>query len=90
MIPVPDDQVFGTRLKEIRKRGVNQVDLTQQLGLHQSLIAQYRSGYLRLHRALLVRLAPVLDTTPDEILALKAAAAGPEAARIDRRFLRRL
>jgi transcriptional regulator with XRE-family HTH domain len=88
-VPEPPADSFGNRLKEIRKRrGVSQVELARRLGLHQSLISQYECGYLRLHGALLVRLAQALDTTPDAILtATPPAAAEPP---IDRRFLRRL
>ena len=89
-VPEPSADVFGNRLKEIRKRrGLSQVELARRLGLHQSLISQYECGYLRLHGALLVRLAQALETTPDEIL---AATPTPTAAEppLDRRFLRRL
>lgn len=91
-IPLPDDTAFGKRLQEIRKRrGLSQVELAYRLGIHQSLISQYERGYLRLHGALLVRLAQALKTTPDEILALKASKANGESPHtIDRRFLRRL
>lgn len=87
---MPDDKLFGRRLQEIRKRrGLSQVEVAQRLGIHQSLISQYERGYLRLHGALLVRLAQILKTTPDEILSMKAADNG-DAHTIDRRFLRRL
>jgi transcriptional regulator with XRE-family HTH domain len=87
---VPDDKAFGRRLQEIRKRrGLSQVDVARRLDIHQSLISQYERGYLRLHGALLVRLAQVLDTTPDEILAIKVISE-EKAPAIDRRFLRRL
>lgn len=91
-VPEPPADVFGNRLKEIRKRrGLSQVELARRLGLHQSLISQYECGYLRLHGALLVRLAQALATTPDEILAASPppAPAVPEPP-LDRRFLRRL
>jgi transcriptional regulator with XRE-family HTH domain len=88
---VPDDKAFGRRLQEIRKRrGLSQVDVARRLDIHQSLISQYERGYLRLHGALLVRLAQVLDTTPDEILAVKGISDDGKAPAIDRRFLRRL
>ena len=91
VIPLPDDKAFGKRLKEIRKRhAVSQVDLAQRLGIHQSLISQYERGYLRLHGALLVRLAQALQTTPDEILAVKEIPSNGDEHPIDRRFLRRL
>jgi len=62
----------------------------RQLGIHQSLISQYERGYLRLHGALLVRLAQALGTTPDEILALKQPKTNGDGHTLDRRFLRRL
>ena len=90
-IPQPDDKAFGMRLQEIRKRrGLSQVEVAERLGIHQSLISQYERGYLRLHGALLVRLAEVLKTTPDEILAVKKARANGEDQTLDRRFVRRL
>jgi len=47
------------------------------------------TGYLRLHGALLMRLAQVLQTTPTRISA-RATVAAEEFPVIDRRFLRRL
>jgi transcriptional regulator with XRE-family HTH domain len=89
-VPLPDDKAFGMRLQEIRKRrGLSQVEVAQRLAIHQSLISQYERGYLRLHGALLVRLATVLQTTPDEILVLKQAKPETDQAP-DRRFVRRL
>jgi transcriptional regulator with XRE-family HTH domain len=67
-----------------------QVELAQRLGIHPSLISQYECGYLRLHGALLIRLAQALQTTPDDILGAHATAAAEEFPVIDRRFLRRL
>jgi transcriptional regulator with XRE-family HTH domain len=89
VIPLPDDKAFGMRLQEIRKRrGVSQGDLARQLGIHQSLISQYERGYLRLHGALIVRLARALQTTPDEILSVES---NPDSGgTLDRRFVRRL
>jgi transcriptional regulator with XRE-family HTH domain len=90
-IPLPDDKAFGERLQQIRKRrGLSQVEVAQRLGIHQSLISQYERGYLRLHGALLVRLAQALETTPDAILALKQLKTNGDGHTLDRRFLRRL
>jgi transcriptional regulator with XRE-family HTH domain len=90
-VPLPDDKAFGIRLQEIRKRrGLSQVEVAEKLGIHQSLISQYERGYLRLHGALLVRLAQVLKTTPDAILAVKQFAPDAESTTLDRRFVRRL
>jgi transcriptional regulator with XRE-family HTH domain len=91
VVPVPDDKAFGRRLQEIRKRrGLSQVDVAQRLGIHQSLISQYERGYLRLHGALLVRLAQALKTTPDEILTVKEISGNGDGPSVDRRFVRRL
>jgi transcriptional regulator with XRE-family HTH domain len=88
---VPESPSFGQRLKTIRKRrGLSQVELAARLGLHQSLISQYERGYLRLHGALLMRLAQALATTPDEILGSPARPPAAPEAPVDRRFLRRL
>lgn len=89
VVPMPDDKAFGERLQQIRKRrGLSQVEVAQRLDIHPSLISQYERGYLRLHGALLVRLAQVLSTTPDEILAMRPHRDDGDA--VDRRFLRRL
>jgi transcriptional regulator with XRE-family HTH domain len=91
VVPEPDDTLFGQRLKALRKRrGLSQVELAQRLGLHPSLISQYECGYLRLHGALLVRLAQALQTTADEILATQTTAGAEALPDVDRRFLRRL
>ena len=91
VVPMPDDQAFGTRLQEIRKRRqLSQAEVGQRLGIHPSLVSQYERGYLRLHGALLVRIAVVLKTTPDEILAVKEMGSNGDERSIDRRFLRRL
>jgi transcriptional regulator with XRE-family HTH domain len=91
VVPVPDDKAFGRRLQEIRKRrGMSQVEVAGRLGIHPSLISQYERGYLRLHGALLVRLAQALKTSPDEILAIKEIGGNGDDHAVDRRFLRRL
>jgi transcriptional regulator with XRE-family HTH domain len=90
VVPMPDDKLFGRRLQEIRKRRkLSQVEVAQRLGIHPSLVSQYERGYLRLHGALLVRLAQALKTTPDEILAVKELPPTQDD-QIDRRFVRRL
>lgn len=91
IVPEPDDTRFGQRLKTLRKRrGLSQVELAQRLDIHPSVISQYECGYLRLHVALLVRLAHALQTTADEILATETTAGAEELPVVDRRFLRRL
>lgn len=90
-MPVPDKLSFGKHLQQIRKRrGLSQVELAQRLGIHQSLISQYERGYLRLHGALIVRLAAALEVTPDALLTAPDAQDKSQEPAIDRRFLRRL
>lgn len=69
---------------------MSQAEVAQRLGLHPSLISQYERGYLRLHGALIVRLAAALQTTPDQILSAKDLEENGQEPVIDRRFLRRL
>jgi transcriptional regulator with XRE-family HTH domain len=91
VIPMPDDKLFGARLKEIRKRrGVTQVDLARRLGIHQSLISQYERGSVRLHGALIVRFAQALQARPDEILAPETTPPAENGHTLDRRFVKRL
>ena len=90
-MPTPDALSFGNRLQQIRKRrGVSQVELGQRLGIHQSLISQYERGYLRLHGALIVRLAAALEVTPDALLSPQEPVEKAPEATVDRRFLRRI
>ena len=82
-----DEKVFGRRLQEIRnRRGLTQLEVAERLGIHQSLVSQYERGYLRLHGALILKLAKILRTSPNEIL----GAEEPRENGLDRRFLRRL
>jgi transcriptional regulator with XRE-family HTH domain len=79
------------RLQDVRKRRpMSQVDVAERLGIHPSRVSQYERGYLRLHGALLVRMAEVLKTTPHEILAVREIRSNGDEQAIDRRFLRRL
>lgn len=90
-IPIPDKLAIGEKLQQVRKRrGLSQVELAKRLGIHQSLISQYERGYLRLHGALIVRLAAALEVTPDTLLASALGKDTPPEAPVDRRFLRRL
>jgi transcriptional regulator with XRE-family HTH domain len=85
----PEDVEFGKRLREIRKsRDLTQAELAQQLGLHQSLIAQYEGGYIRLYASLIVRLCRALRSTPNELLGFQEIKA--EVLTRNRRLLPRL
>jgi transcriptional regulator with XRE-family HTH domain len=85
-----EDNVFGKRLLEIRKRrGLTQTELASKLGMQQSMIAQYERGYIRVHAAtLIVRVARALETTPNELLGVEEIKA--EGIVRNRRLLRRL
>ncbi len=59
----------GQRLKELRKRRqLTQAEVAQKLGVHRSLVAQYEGGYLRLHADLIIRVAQILQASPNELL----------------------
>ena len=84
-----EDIEFGKRLREIRKsRDLTQAELAQQLRIHQSLIAQYEGGYIRLYASLIVRLCRALRATPNELLGFEEIQAEPLTR--NRRLLPRL
>lgn len=59
----------GQRLKQLRNRlQLTQAEVAAQLGVHRSLVAQYEGGYLRLNADLIIRLAAILKTSPNELL----------------------
>jgi transcriptional regulator with XRE-family HTH domain len=85
----PEDVEVGKRLRQIRKsRDLTQAELARQLGLHQSLIAQYEGGYIRLYASLIVRLCRALRSTPNELLGFQEIKA--EQLTRNRRLLPRL
>jgi len=68
----PDEKVTGKRLAQLRKsKGFTQSDLSDQLGVTQSMISDYENGVMRLHADLLIQLAKLLKISTDEILGLK-------------------
>jgi transcriptional regulator with XRE-family HTH domain len=85
----PEDVEVGRRLRDIRKsRDLTQAELGRLLGLHQSLIAQYEGGYIRLYASLIVRLCRALRATPNELLGFQEFRA--EQLTRNRRLLPRL
>jgi len=84
-------QQTGARLAAVRKaRGVTQVDLAAQLGITQSMLSKYERGGLRLHGALIVRIAELLTVSTDELLGVKVVAPAPVQTLKDKRLGRRI
>lgn len=84
----PVETLIGQRLKQLRlERGMTQVELAQEAGLHQSVLSECERGDVRLHGALVVRLAKALQVSTDALLGLEKAPTGP---RRSGRLLRRL
>jgi transcriptional regulator with XRE-family HTH domain len=71
VVPVIDEQAIAARLKELREsRSMSQVTLAAQLGINQSLLSRYERGELRLHGALLAKIAAALRVSADQLLGL--------------------
>ncbi|MCP4005470.1 MAG: helix-turn-helix transcriptional regulator [bacterium] len=88
-LPAPDE-TFGQRLARIRKdRGFTQTELADQVGTIQVIISGYERGRTRAHADMVAAIAQALDVCGDELLGLKPPDSNP-AAKISRRFLRRL
>jgi transcriptional regulator with XRE-family HTH domain len=84
----PIEAAIGNRLREIRKsRGITQVELAEQLGVNQSVLSECERGDVRLHGALVVRIAKALKVSADELLGLSRA---EERRSRNGRLLRRL
>ncbi len=84
-----DEKHIGRRLKELRLRqGMTQAQVAERVGLNQPLISQYERGDVRLHGALVARLAKALGASADEVLGLQRT--HNEAPSKDRRFIHRL
>ena len=94
--PAPiDDATFaaqvGSRLAAVRKaRNVTQLQLAERLGITQSMLSKYERGDLRLHGAMLVRIAETLAISVDELLGVKATPPPPIPVLKDKRLRRRI
>jgi len=63
---------MGERLKEIRKiHKMTQIELGNKLGLTQSQIAKYESGFLSLDAKLIIKICKVFNVSSDYLLGLK-------------------
>lgn len=88
--PAPAEQLIAGRLRELRQRaGKTQVQLAQELGMHQSVLSRYERGELRVHGSLVSNFAKALGARPDEILGYKAMKGGA-APITDHRLVRRM
>ena len=70
LIPInPDQEKIGKQLAIIRKtRGLTQDQLAIKIGITRSVIADYERGKCRIYDMMLIRLADVLEVTPNELL----------------------
>jgi len=81
----------GNHLAAIRKtRGVTQVDLSSRLGITQSMLSKYERGDLRLHGAMLARLAEILSVSTDELLGVHVTPLATPPALKDKRLRHRI
>lgn len=92
--PVDDDALAiqaGERLAAVRKaRNVTQVQLAERLGITQSMLSKYERGDLRLHGAMLIRIAEILAVSIDELLGIKVTPPPPIPMLKDKRLRRRI
>jgi len=80
---------IAKRIAKLRKeRGFTQVELAKKLKAPQSIISRYERGELRLHGDLLIKLAKVLEVTPNDLLGIDSDSKATEA--IPRQWLKRL
>lgn len=76
-----------------REKGITQVEMSDLLGVSQSVVSDYERGALRLHGELIARVAEILAVSADEILGLEAkngAGKKEQGAVVNRRLLRRV
>ena len=82
---------LGRRIVEVRKaRGLTQVEMAERLGTTQSFVSKYERGELRLHGALIIKLAEALRVSTDELLGFAGKEPSVKPAVKDRRLWRRL
>lgn len=68
---------------------MKQMELAEKIGVHQSVLSEAERGDVRLHAAVIIRLAQALKVTTDEILGLKdTQPAKPVSGRLLRRLER--
>lgn len=80
---------LGQRISRLRKeRGFTQVELSERIGLIQSLVCDYEKDRLRLSAEMALRFALALDMTVDDLLRPKGSRAVSKQP--SRRVLRRL
>lgn len=89
-ISVVSKKEIGQRLRVLRQaRGITQARLARLLGTHQTGISQVERGHRGLTLQQVVKLARVLETSTDELLAL-GDHAQVEALPKDRQILKRM
>lgn len=83
-------QAIGERLAAIRKeRGLGQAEVSDQLGVAQSMVSRIERGGVRMHAELLAHFARLYDVTPNDILGFETGRNGA-SIKIPRRLQKRL
>lgn len=90
----PSNEPFGARLRRLRKaKGFTQVELARAIGTSQPMVAQYEAEGGLPGPLILLKLAEILETTPEAILGVekstrsrKATPESPENLRLWRKL----
>jgi transcriptional regulator with XRE-family HTH domain len=84
-----ETETIGKRLARYRKAaGFTQKDLSEKLNISRSTLAEYERGRLRLHDALIIGIAKILNVNSDKLLGLRISKSNED--NISLRFLKRL
>ena len=85
------DESFGERLSRIRKeKGLTQVELAQQIGIIQSIIADYERDRVRMNSEVICRFAQKLEVSADELLGLKKLTTAQMGVPLRLKFVKRI
>ena len=81
---------IAKRIAKVRQDcGITQVEMAKKLSTTQSIVSRYERGELRIHAELLLKLAKIFGTTPNELLGISKKEPA-STGKIPRRFLSRL
>ncbi len=82
---------LGKRIAALRKKkNVTQVELSEKIGVSQSLISNYEIGRIRAPHEFITKIAQALDLSADEILGVQKRPQSKDDDAVERRFARRL
>jgi len=84
-------KVLGKRIAALRKsKHITQVELSEKIGLSQSLISNYEIGRIRPPHEFITKIAEAFDVSADEIFGIAKSTSSNGDERLERRFARRL